>query len=244
MSEKSLAPVEQEKLTEQERARLAELEAIIASGLQTAFQVWFALKEINEKRLYKETHARFEDYVRERFGIERAHAYRQIEAARVVEALSPFGDVPANEAQARELAPLMRKDEEQGIELFRSLRAEHGAGLTATQVKTAVQAFLSPRAHGERVTQSEPRRLIAALDIAGRKARKGRSRLPQMRLTGTERNRIAMAATAARREIEELEKAVEGDNGDKGDKGEDDVVEALKKPIAKHKKREEVTDGV
>ena len=37
----------------------------------------------------------------------RAHAYRLIDAAKTVKYLSPIGDtIPANEAQARELAQL------------------------------------------------------------------------------------------------------------------------------------------
>jgi hypothetical protein len=37
-------------------------------------------------------------------------AYRQIDAATVVKALSPIGDAPANEAQARPLTSIRDKD--------------------------------------------------------------------------------------------------------------------------------------
>lgn len=43
--------------------------------------------------------------------MERAHAYRQIDAAQVAGVLSPNGDIPTNEAQARELAPLRDQPE-------------------------------------------------------------------------------------------------------------------------------------
>ena len=49
----------------------------------------------------------FEAYCKERWGWGRAHAYRLIDSAKVAEALSPTGDTPSNERQARELAPLM-----------------------------------------------------------------------------------------------------------------------------------------
>jgi hypothetical protein len=35
-----------------------------------------------------------------------AHAYRLSDAARVVQNLSPMGDIPVSERQARELVPL------------------------------------------------------------------------------------------------------------------------------------------
>ena len=95
--EPTLAPVEAD--------RLQSLEATIAAGLQTFHEVGSALLEIRDSRLYRQTHATFEDYCRERWGMERAHAYRLIEASEVVSRLSPIGDmaVPANEGQARAL---------------------------------------------------------------------------------------------------------------------------------------------
>ena len=55
---------------------------------------------ISVRRLYRETHATFEAYCRERWGWSRQHAYRQIQAAQVA-GMSPMGDKPANERQAR-----------------------------------------------------------------------------------------------------------------------------------------------
>ena len=50
--------------------------------------------------------ATFEEYCKERWGMNRAHAYRLIDAAEVVNNLSPIGDIPANESQARPLTAL------------------------------------------------------------------------------------------------------------------------------------------
>lgn len=49
---------------------------------------------------------RFEDYCRERWGWKRAHAYRLMDSAQVAGVLSPMGDTPTNERQARELSRL------------------------------------------------------------------------------------------------------------------------------------------
>src|SRR5690242_43710 len=91
--------------------KLAELEAVIANGLQTFVEVGRALLQIGEGRLYRTLgYATFSDYVEQRWDISRSYAYRQIEAARVLEVLEPLeGDpLPANEAQARELARLWK----------------------------------------------------------------------------------------------------------------------------------------
>ena len=54
------------------------------------------------------THSTFEDYCRERWAMRREVADRHVRSAAVVAAVNPTGlPVPANEAQARELAPLL-----------------------------------------------------------------------------------------------------------------------------------------
>ncbi|HEV7566410.1 MAG TPA: hypothetical protein VGO31_10660 [Microbacteriaceae bacterium] len=86
-----------------------QLEEIVAQGLSTFIEVGHALLEIQIRRLYLKAGFRtFAAYVTERWDISEAHAYRQIEAAKVIDILSPIGGtvLPANEAQARELVPL------------------------------------------------------------------------------------------------------------------------------------------
>ncbi len=86
--------------------RLAALEAIIERGMKTFVEVGNALLEIRDSRLYRESFATFDEYCRERWKMSRIHAHRMIEAAGVANTLLPIGNVPKNEAQARELAPL------------------------------------------------------------------------------------------------------------------------------------------
>jgi hypothetical protein len=89
---------------------LEELEGIIARGLGTFIDVGRALLEIQSRRLHLQAGYRsFALYVTERWDLSETHAYRQIEAAKVIDILSPIGEssLPANEAQARELAPLV-----------------------------------------------------------------------------------------------------------------------------------------
>ena len=66
-----------------------------------------ALLEIRDSRLYRQTHATFEDYCGEKWGMSRIHAHRMIEAAVVVGNLLPIGNIaPATESQTRPLTVL------------------------------------------------------------------------------------------------------------------------------------------
>jgi hypothetical protein len=122
---------------------LADLEARIERGLRTFIEVGSALLEIRDRRLYRETgYTEFDAYCRERWGFSRQHAHRQIEAAEVAGLLSPNGDGPGNEAQARELVPLLREDETAVLEVWRDLRTRHGDAVTAEKVREAVSERL------------------------------------------------------------------------------------------------------
>jgi hypothetical protein len=81
-----------EPLGEVERSQLAELEGIVKDGRQAFLAVGNALCEIRDRRLYRATHGSFEDYLRERWDISRAHGYRLIEAAHIAGVVSPMGD--------------------------------------------------------------------------------------------------------------------------------------------------------
>ena len=69
---------ESEELTTDEERERHRLELKVELGFQEAVK---ALKELRDKKLYRSTHQTFEDYVIGRFGMQRAHAYRLINAA-------------------------------------------------------------------------------------------------------------------------------------------------------------------
>jgi site-specific DNA-methyltransferase (adenine-specific) len=128
------------RLAPVERSRLGELEQVVERGLRTFVEVGNALREIRDSRLYRETHATFEDYCRERWGWSRRHANRQIEAADVAVALGPTGPIPPNERQARELVPLLRDEGEQAIvEVYRELREQYPDTITAINIRRVVE---------------------------------------------------------------------------------------------------------
>lgn len=122
---------------------LRECEQIIERGLTTFVEVGQALMEIRDGRLYREQgYSLFEDYCQQRWGWKHSHAYRLIESAQVATLLSPIGETPRTESQARELVPLLRQDEAAVVEVWRELKEQHGGRITAEKVREAVSARL------------------------------------------------------------------------------------------------------
>jgi hypothetical protein len=95
-----------EELTVIELNKLDELEAVIERGIKTFNQVGSILMAIRDERLYRTEYGTFEDYCRERWGMSKAYAHRMIASSEVVSNLSPIGDIPQTESQARPLAKL------------------------------------------------------------------------------------------------------------------------------------------
>lgn len=87
--------------------RLAELEHVIERGLNTFVDVGNALMEIRDSRLYRNSHATFEEYCRDKWGMSRFYAHRLIDAAIITTNLLPMGNIlPDSERQARPLTSL------------------------------------------------------------------------------------------------------------------------------------------
>ena len=127
---------ESKELTTDEERERHRLELKVELGFQEAVK---ALKELRDKKLYRSTHQTFEDYVVGRFGMQRAHAYRLINAAIVIENLSPIGDIlPMNESQCREIAKLPSLEQQR--KAWRQTLAGTGGKMpTIKQVKSIVE---------------------------------------------------------------------------------------------------------
>jgi hypothetical protein len=94
-------------LTPAEATDLARLERRIEAGIAIFDSVGRALAEIRDRRLYRATHASFDDYLLERWEFTRQRAAQLIGAAVVAANLSTSGlQPPATERQARPLAGL------------------------------------------------------------------------------------------------------------------------------------------
>ena len=71
-------------LTEEEREERERLEKIVEKSFYSAGK---ALKDLRDKKLYRDQYPTFEEYCRVRFGFQRRHPYQLINAAAVVDNL-------------------------------------------------------------------------------------------------------------------------------------------------------------
>ncbi|MHC5855368.1 MAG: hypothetical protein ACYTXO_36810, partial [Nostoc sp.] len=80
----TVTAAEVEELSETEERDRLHLERRVERAF---FEAGKALAELRDRRLYRSTHSTFEEYCKDRFGFERRHPYRLIEAAGVVDNL-------------------------------------------------------------------------------------------------------------------------------------------------------------
>jgi phage N-6-adenine-methyltransferase len=126
-----------------EKQRLEVLESVIDAGMQTFVHVGNALLEIRDGRLYRQAHATFEDYCRERWGMHRSRAYQLIEAAETVSNLSTIVDiVPATESQARPLTVLEPAQQREAWQ--RAVETAPNGKVTAAHVESVVNEYRRP----------------------------------------------------------------------------------------------------
>ncbi|MHB1183361.1 MAG: hypothetical protein ACYC4A_01495 [Desulfobulbia bacterium] len=141
-------------LSAREKMKLAELERRIVQDFGAFFRVGQALAEINELKLYRESHKTFEMYCKDLWDMARGTAYRHIAAAEVVENVSKLETkdgpdlLPVNEAQVR---PLTRLKPDQQAAVWRLVLDNAGpeGKVTASLVNRAVKGYL-----GEKVVKA------------------------------------------------------------------------------------------
>ncbi len=135
-----------EELTPAEVSALETHEETIEHGRQTFLDVGRALAAIQEGKLYRDTCPTFEDYCKARWGMSKSYAYRQIEAAAVVDEMSPIGDKfhsglkVESEGQARELGKIEPEKREKVLKsATKKAKAEGKEKPTAKDIKAEVQ---------------------------------------------------------------------------------------------------------
>ena len=120
------------------KSSLPDLETIIESNRTQFYQIGKALKQIRDEQLYRQLlFDTFESYVKDRWDMARSHAYRLIEASKVIDNLSPIGDgiLPKNESQARALAQLKTTDQRN---IWREF-IESGTALSASNIRKFIK---------------------------------------------------------------------------------------------------------
>ena len=106
--------------------------AAVREGMEAFTKVGRALLEIRESRLYRDTHATFEDFCREEFGMKRQRAYQLIEAANTVAESPECQKFLTSESQARELAKVEPENRSEVLS-----KAAEGGKVTAKSIKEA-----------------------------------------------------------------------------------------------------------
>ena len=131
-----------ELLLIEEQQELAHCEAVIERGFETFFEIGRAMAIIRDKRLYRAEFSTFEEYCSTRWSLERRHAYRLMDASKVIENVSNWTQIlPATESQARPLTSL-EPDQQRVVwsELLQDAQAS-GTPITAAKVRAVVDTF-------------------------------------------------------------------------------------------------------
>lgn len=170
-------------LSPAESRHLKAMEARIERGLHTFKVVGEALMDIRDNRLYRQTHATFEAYCRERWDMGRERAYQFIGAAEVVKALGAGdGEGPVNEAQARELVTIAHVGGPEAVQAVWKAAQETGKPVTATVLREVARTVAAPTevAPGPTPTEALAQRIVSLTSayvrwLAGKPTRKERA---------------------------------------------------------------------
>jgi hypothetical protein len=139
-------------LTSDEQARLEVLELAIVEAQAYYVKAGEAFRQIQEEQLWRQQATTFLEYLKLRFGIQQAQAYRLMAAADVANNLRELtGAEPPNEAQARELAKLPPRQQQ---EVWQAAQ-EDGEPVTAAKLRSLVEEKRGTTPKRERATPEE-----------------------------------------------------------------------------------------
>jgi hypothetical protein len=122
------------------KTELERLEGVIQKNIGAFYDVGRALMEIRDQGYYKDVlgYDTFEAYCKERWDFNRAHAYRLIDSAQIMDMVSPIGiQKPNNERQTR---PLTRLEPQQQREAWqKAVETAPEGKVTAAHVSKVVR---------------------------------------------------------------------------------------------------------
>lgn len=132
-----------EALTTDEAKELTCFEETISRGLKTFMEVGEALEEIRSRRLYRSTHSKWEDYLRDRWKMDKKAARDFIGAYRIstfVQENLPGQEPPRSKAAALGLMDL-KEDPDALLEAYSEAASKNGGKAPSeTQVRAAVDS--------------------------------------------------------------------------------------------------------
>jgi hypothetical protein len=139
-------------LSGSERSDLEVCEAAIDS-LRLAFSIaGRGLQVIRDGRLYREHFATFDEYVEERWGIQRSYAHKLIRAWPLAQRLDPIAPRTVNEGQVRELLPVAaRHGDDAAVTVYETIATADGVKVTASLIKGAVATLPAEFDHDDAI---------------------------------------------------------------------------------------------
>ncbi|WP_051705190.1 hypothetical protein [Streptomyces sp. NRRL S-455] len=122
-----------------DEAKEAASHSLKAARARFVVEAGTALRAIRDEDggLYKVTHETFEQYISDRWDMDRSRAYQLIDAAPTMNLLSKIFDTAPVESQARALAPVLEAHGEEAVREVVVAVKQAGAKVTAATIKEA-----------------------------------------------------------------------------------------------------------
>ncbi|MEU7763650.1 hypothetical protein AB0B25_00770 [Nocardia sp. NPDC049190] len=132
-------PVEGEgPLNDREQAQLTACESSIDSLRMAFWAAGRALQIVRDGRLYRDSHGTFDDYVEQRWDMQRSYAHKLIRAWPLAAKLHPVAP-GINEGQVRELLPVAAEHgEDAAVTVYTTIADTTGNKVTAGKIREAV----------------------------------------------------------------------------------------------------------
>jgi hypothetical protein len=128
-----------------EKDRFGQLERIVSVGLSTFYEVGSALREIADKKFYRQKYVTFEEYCQRRWNISRRHAYRLMASSEVADDLRPMGHKSTEPiTKERQLRPLTKIPKQQRKKAW-SMAKKSNPVPTAKDVQASVEKMRGTR---------------------------------------------------------------------------------------------------
>ena len=140
--------VENESLSTDEKTALAKCCNTVKKGQESFLKIAEAIQQINDDRLYRETHKSVKAFCVARFDMSMHEADRYVGAARVISDLKEggFETLPKNEGQTRPLVPLASGKERRDV--WQKV-VDSGEKITAKLVQSIVDGGMPKAGSGE-----------------------------------------------------------------------------------------------
>jgi hypothetical protein len=131
-----------EALTAVENKQLSDYEGTIERHIEAFWEVGNALMAIRDGKLYREDYRTFDEYCRERWGMERTYAHRMIEASKVATNLLPMDNTPKTERVVRPLTSLPPDKQREAYQ--KAVDTAPNGKVTAKHVQATVEGMNPP----------------------------------------------------------------------------------------------------